>query len=187
MANVRNTAAVVLSSLGMFLVVGCAPERHEEIPKSARLVADGNGKVDFIAPSDGMAYVYDRSAGELIYSGRVMEGERLEVEPMEDRIVLNGRTVMDKQIRDANETRIFFRSQPRPAGDTAGSRTRGQQQQQQQPQNMNRDGQTQILVQPRENNEAQIRVTPGANDSKITVQPGEEGSKVIIEGDGNRR
>ena len=177
MAHVRNVSLALISSLGLFLTVGCAAERHEEIPRSARLVADAQGEVDFVAPSDGMVYVYDRSAGDLIYSGRILDGERIEVEPREDRITLNGRTVMDKQIRDANEMRVFFRGQPRPVDvDTAGSRSRVQQRQ-----NVDREGDTEIRVQPRENNEAEIRVKPGANDSKITVEPGQEGSKVTIE------
>ena len=178
MANVRNTAAVLLGSLGMFVMVGCAAERHKSIPQSARLVADGQGDVDFVAPNDGMVYVYDRGAGDLIYSGRILEGERVEVEPMKDRITLNGRTVMDKQIRDNNEIRVFFRGQPRPVDvDTAGSRTRIEQRQ-----NVDRSGDTEIRVQPRQSDEAEIRVKPGATDSKITVEPGDEGSKVIIEG-----
>ena len=125
--------------------------------------------------NDGMVYVYDRGAGDLVYSGRILQGERVEVEAMEDRVTLNGRTVMDKQIRDNNEIRVFFRGQPRPVDvDTAGSRTNVQR----------RDaGDTEIRVQPRQSDEAEIRVKPGTTDSKITVEPGDEGSKVIIEGD----
>jgi len=179
MANVRNTAAVLLGSLAMFVMVGCAAERHKDIPESARLVADGHGDVDFVAPNDGMVYVYDRGAGDLIYSGRILESERVEVEPMKDRITLNGRTVMDKQIRDNNEIRVFFRGQPRPANvDTASSRTTVIQQQQ-----PVKSSDTEIVVQPSQNNDGAVRVKPGTNsDSKITVEPGDEGSKVIIEG-----
>ena len=179
MANVRNTAAVLLGSLGMFVMVGCAAERHKSIPENARLVADAQGEVDFVAPNDGMVYVYDRGAGNLIYSGRILEGERVEVEPMKDRVTLNGRTVMDKQIRDNNEIRVFFRGQPRPVDvDTAGSRSRVQQRQ-----NVDREGDTEIVVEQGRGNDGAVRVKPGANtDSKITVEPGDEGSKVIIEG-----
>ena len=179
MANVRKTAAVLLGSLGMFVLVGCAAERHESIPESARLVADAKGEVDFVAPNDGMVYVYDRGAGDLIYSGRILEGERVEVEAMKDRVTLNGRTVMDKQIRDNNEVRIFFRGQPRPATvDTASSRTTVIQQQP-----PVRSSDTEIVVQPAEGSDGAVRVKPGANsDSKITVEPGDDGSKVIIEG-----
>ena len=183
MAHVRNVSLALISSLGLFLTVGCAAERHEEIPRSARLVADGQGKRDFIAPNDGMVYVYDRTAGNLIYSGRILEGERVEVEPMEDRITLNGRTVMDKQIRDNNEMRVFFRGEPRAVDvDTAGARSRTRAQQQPQQRQVDDANTTEIRVQPRQSNEAEIRVKPGADaDSKIIVEPGDEGSKVTIE------
>ena len=179
MALLRNVSLVLMSSLGCVLAVGCAAERHDDIPKSARLVAEDKGDVDFVAPNDGMVYVYDRGAGNMLYSGRIREGERVRVEPRDDRITLNGQTVMDKQIRDNNEMRIFYRAEPRE--DVAGARTVVVPVQPAQPA---RSGESEIIVQPRSEGDANtIRVKPGANDAKVTVEPGEEGSKVTIEQD----
>ena len=180
MATLRKVSMVVLGSLGMVLAVGCAAERHDDIPRSARLVAQDQGDVDFVAPDDGMVYVYDRGAGNMLYSGRIREGERVRVEPRDDRITLNGQTVMDKQIRDNNEVRIFYRAEPR--ADVAGSRAIIVPVQPAQPA---RSGDSEIIVQPRGQGDADtVRVRPGANgDAKVTVEPGEEGSKVTIEQD----
>ena len=184
MATLRNISMVVMGSLGMLLAVGCAAERHDDIPKSARLVAEDKGDVDFVAPQDGMVYVYDRGAGNLLYSGRIRESERVRVEPRDDRITLNGQTVMDKQIRDNNEIRIFYRAEPR--ADVAGSRAIIVPVQP--PQQPARTRDSEIIVQPRSEGDADtIRVRPGADgDAKVTVEPGEDGSKVTIERDRDR-
>ena len=183
MAMLRKFSVVVMSSLGMVLAVGCAAERHDDIPNSARLVAKDQGQVDFVAPNDGMVYIYDRGAGNMLYSGRIREGERVHVEPRDDRITLNGQTVMDKQIRDNNEVRIFYRAEPR--ADVAGSRAIVVPVQPAQPA---RGGDSEIIVQPRSRDDADtIRVRPGADaDAKVTVEPGDEGSKVTIERDRDR-
>jgi hypothetical protein len=173
----------MMSSLGMFLAVGCA-SRHQAIPPTARLVAENRGKIDFVAPDDGQVFVEDRSAHKLLYSGQIREGQHVNIEPIKDRIEVDGQIVRDQKIRDLNNLRVFFSREPR--ADVAGSRTVVQPVQvvqpiQQQPTRSSSD--SEILVQPR-GNDSEIRVRPGSNaDSKITVEPGQEGSKVTIERD----
>ena len=186
MQMLRNTAVLALSSFAVLLGVGCAAERHDSIPPSARMMVKDQGNVSFAAPDDGMVYVYDRSNGKMLYSGRIRQGENLTVAAMEDEVRLNNRVVMDQQIRDNDELRMFFR--PSPQADVAGSHTHVVQPQQQpvqpqqQPVQPRTSGDSEILVQPR-NDSSEIRVRPGADgDAKVTVEPGSDGQqKVTVE------
>jgi hypothetical protein len=180
MVTFRNACILMMSSLGMVAAVGCA-ERHNAIPSSARLVAeDTASRSDFVAPSDGDVYVEDKSANKLLYSGKINEGERLQVDPLKDRLTINGQTVRDQKIRDLNNVRIFFR--PEPGAEAAGSRTVVVPVQPVQPAQPARSGESEIIVQPRSSDDAdRIRVKSGTNDSKVTVEPGDDGSKVTIE------
>jgi hypothetical protein len=176
MVMFRNTAVLALSSMAAMFAVGCAGERHESIPPSAKLMVKDAGNVSFAAPDDGMVYVYDRSSGKMLYSGRIREGENLNIAAMDDEIRLNGRVVMDEQIRDNDELRVFFR--PEPQSETAGARIHVQPAQQPvQP----RPNDAEITVSPRQDS-SEIRVRPGDDaDAKVTVEPGQDGQKVTIE------
>jgi hypothetical protein len=178
MVKLRNASIVMMSSLGMFLAVGCAKERHDDIPQSARLMSENRGNIDFVAPDEGMVYVYDRSSGAMLYSGHIRNGEALRVEPRDDKITLNNRVVMDKQIRDNDDLKVFF--QPDPGADVAGSRVRRERERD--ADRLDRSS-SEIIVQPRTSSDTdRIRVKSGPDaDSRVTVQPGEDGSKVTIE------
>ena len=187
MVTLRTASAVLLSSLAVIVSAGCA-EKHRAIPDSARLVAeDRAGKIDFVAPDHGEVFVEDNSSNKLLYSGAMQAGERLTVNPVKDRLMINNQVVRDQKIRDLNEIRVFF--QPSPRADVAGSRTvvnqpvhvHTAQPQQQQPA---RSGDTEIRVAPSRDSDGdtEIRVKPGADsNSRVTVEPGDEGSKVTIE------
>lgn len=165
---VRKLAVAMLGSVGVFLAVGCAADRHQDIPRSAMLVEKHTGDVRFTATNPGEAYVYDRSSGKLLYSGRMQRNETLAVDAKDDRITLNGRTVMDERIRDNDELRIFFREEPR--AETAGSRVI-----------VEPRSDSGVTVQPADRNSA-VTVQPGGSDSRITVQPGEDrNQRVIVE------
>jgi len=175
MQMLRKTAVLAVSSLAVVLGFGCAAERHESIPPSAKLMVKDSGNVSFSAPDDGDVYVYDRSSGQLLYSGRMREGENLSIAAMEDEIKLNGRVVRDQQIRDNDEVRVFFR--PSPNADVAGARINVVQPQAQRP-----SSDAEITVQPKSDS-SEIRVRPGADgDAKVTVEPGADGQqKVTVE------
>jgi hypothetical protein len=182
MVTLRNTSMLMLGSLSMLLVVGCAANRHKDIPPSARLMTeDRASNIDFVAPADGEVFVEDRTANKLLYSGRLNEGERLSIEPVKDRVAVNGRTVRDQKIRDLDKVRVFF--QPEPRADVAGARTIVQPVQVVQPaRDPNRSPRdSEIIVEPK-GRDAEIRVRPGADaDAKVTVEPGDNGQKVTVE------
>ena len=177
MVKLRNLSVLVMSSLGLVALVGCA-ERHKAIPSSARMVAEDKGRVDFLAPSHGEVFVEDHSANKLLYSGKIEEGERLVVDPHRDQLTINGQTVRDQKIRDLNNIRVFFKGEPR--ADVASSHTVIVPAQPAQPV---RSADSEIIVQPRTASDSDtVRVKPGTNsNSKVTVEPGDDGSKVTIE------
>jgi hypothetical protein len=89
-------------------VAGCMTERCHEVPGAAESLASGNNIVSATAPAVGMMYVCDQNANKLDYSGDVHRGDVIEVDPMQNRITLNGRTVSEKSIIGGNMHRIFF-------------------------------------------------------------------------------
>ena len=109
------------------MMAGCAPERPESVPADARSVArqSGSQPVNFTAPSDGTAFVYDRSAQKMVYSGRLKHGETLELDPRRNGVRVDGRQVVEAKLRDLNEYQVWFDAEPQstPSGSsTAGSR-----------------------------------------------------------------
>jgi hypothetical protein len=184
----RKTLILAMSSLGMFLAVGCASDRHDAIPQSARLVAEDQGKIDFVAPSDGEVFLEDRTANKLVYSGKMNEGERLSVDAIKNRVLVDGRTVQDQKIRDLDNLRVFFRGEPR--ADVAGSRTVGTRTVETTHYDTNGGPShgSDIIVQPRNGDSSDaVRVhTNGDANSKVTVEPREDGSKVTVEPRDNR-
>lgn len=107
-------------------ICGCAPERPESVPADAKSIAkqSGSNPVNFTAPNDGSVFVYDRSEQKMVYSGRLREGETLEVDPRRDKVRLDGRVVLEKQLRDLNEYQVWFDEEPakQPAAETAGTK-----------------------------------------------------------------
>jgi len=191
--TIRNASILTISTLSMLLAVGCA-SRNKAIPSSARVVAEDQGNIDFVAPADGRVYVEDKTTKKLLYSGQIREGQHVNVEPVKDKIAIDGQTVRDQKIRDLDNLRVFFERDPR-AADVAGSHTTVVAPTVVQPSQASDSTRTeirdsrdtrdsQILVTPRGDSQ-EIRVRPGDSDSKITVQPSEDGSKskVTIEHD----
>ena len=120
MTRTMRMVISVVPALALWAVAaGCAPERPESVPADARSVAKqaGNNPVNFTAPHDGTVYVYDRSAQQMVYAGRVQRGETLELDPRRDSVRLEGRTVLEKDLRDLNEYQVWF--------DEEGARTAG--------------------------------------------------------------
>lgn len=168
---VSRFATAVFGCMGVALAAGCAAERHESIPNSAMLVDKSNGNVNFTSPHDGDVYVYDRSSGKMLYSGRMERNQTLAVNARDDRITLNGRTVMDQQIRDNDELKVYFREDA-SAAQTAGSRVVVEP----------RNGGRNVTVQSRDDTDTAVTVHPHGSDSSVTVHPGDDGDqKVIVE------
>jgi len=113
-------------AVGVALFVGdCASERHEEIPLSALMTVEGNKRLAYEAPHDGRLYIYDQNADRMVYQGTIEKGSMVIVDPNDDRVTINGRTVAEKEAVGAGHNhRIFFQEEEIPGEITvpAGSR-----------------------------------------------------------------
>ena len=111
---------LVLCAIGA--ACGCASERPKSVPADARSIArqTGSNPVNFTAPEDGNIFVYDRSTQKMVYSGRLRRGDTLELDPKRDEIRVDGRSVLESNLRDLNEYQVWFDKEPSAA--TAGTR-----------------------------------------------------------------
>lgn len=115
----RLTGAGVLAIGLIGALGGCAThDRHADVPSDAAIVAEGTNRMSYKAPRDGTVYVFNRVNGKMEYSGRVVRGDNLVVDPDRDKITLNGKDVNDKPINN-DQKRIFFE----PDATTASQRT----------------------------------------------------------------
>ena len=78
------------------------------LPRGAQVLDSGNGPVSVRAPDRGMAYLVDQDSGRLIWSGRIDRGERLTVDPDNDRASLNGRVIYDRNLERKHRHAIYF-------------------------------------------------------------------------------
>ena len=106
----RNT--LVTTTLGVaaaVFVTGCASDNHpNDVPSSAMLRSEGTGRIVDTAPANGTVYVYDNSENRMIYSGTVMAGQRVTVNPKNDRIDVDDRKVSDQTLHTGDSYRIYF-------------------------------------------------------------------------------
>ena len=190
MRNVRTLTTAMLGSVAMcLLATGCAADRNKDVPASAKLVAQGEKDLAYRAPEEGNIYVFDKSGQNILYSGRVQRDDLLKVDAMHDRITMNDRVVMDKQIRDHDAINVFFEPDPRassldvrPASERTVIRER----------EVRTEPRTDVRTSP---SDSTITIRPngdrvtvdGNSDSRVTVEPKNGDSKVTIErGAGDR-
>lgn len=101
---VASTALVV-----SLMFVGCATmERHPDIPVSAMMGSEGTSQLAYKAPGDGMTYVYDVSAEEIVYAGQIEADDLVVVDPSHNRVAVDGQTVAENSLREGNLHRIYF-------------------------------------------------------------------------------
>src|SRR3954463_3371841 len=93
----RLIVIAALGISGMAFVPGCASDTNpKDVPSAASLSSEGTGRLAFTAPSSGTAYVYDNTNGKMIYSGPLMAGQRLSIDPKNDRLDLDNHKVSEQ-------------------------------------------------------------------------------------------
>jgi hypothetical protein len=119
----RKLVPVVIVIVVAASVWGCAPERPESVPADARSIAKqkGSNPINFTAPQAGTIFVYDRSNKKMVYSGRLVQGDTVEIDPKRNNIRMDGRVVLEQQLRDLHEYQVWFDEAPSAAA-TAGKR-----------------------------------------------------------------
>jgi hypothetical protein len=92
----------------LLMLVGCASDRHRDIPTDARLVTEGNKTLSYQFERPGTVYIFDSDRDKMVYSGKVDRGQVLRVEPDRNRIALDGKVVSDEDLKTADNRRVFF-------------------------------------------------------------------------------
>jgi hypothetical protein len=92
-------------------------KRPKTVPMSASLVGEGRDRVEYTAPADGDVWIVNADRNELAYSGRVMYGERVMIDPKQDQLAIGSRSgLVDRANLPDDNYRIFYmRSVDRPA------------------------------------------------------------------------
>jgi hypothetical protein len=111
MSVLRNTlVGAMLGVAAATLVTGCAASgsHPNDVPGTAMLRSEGTGRIVDTAPDNGTVYVYDNSEDRMIYSGTVMSGQRVTVNPKDDRIDVDDRKVSDQTLPNGDSYRIYF-------------------------------------------------------------------------------
>src|SRR5688572_3113026 len=101
---------------------GSGGARPSAVPASAQVVDTGDADLSFTASTAGTAYVVDAAQGRLILSRPMSSGQRLVVQPEEDRVQLDGQAIFQQNLERNNRHTIWW--QP---GGTAGNGTIGTQ------------------------------------------------------------
>ena len=113
MKVLRHFAAPVAAlALGVG-VVGCSSEpKAEQVPVDAQLLVQGNENLTYTAQKDGDIYVYDSNDRKLLYSGKIEKGQTISIDPDDDRIMVDGKLALEKDIHAGNRHRIYFQADP---------------------------------------------------------------------------
>ena len=94
-------AFVVAISLG---IAGCQEVQKDDranavgVPEGAMLVEQGEGKLEYEPTDDGTIFVYDAEREALLYRDKVKEGDEFEIDPENNRIQVNEKTVHDRPL-----------------------------------------------------------------------------------------
>jgi hypothetical protein len=109
MMRLSHIAAPAALSLSLLIgVSGCMHDRHEEIPSTAMMAAEGDERLAFTAQEEGKVFVYDVNADRMIYSGNLKDGDEVVLDPEHNTLMVDGRTALEDGIRRGNRHQIFF-------------------------------------------------------------------------------
>jgi hypothetical protein len=108
MKNLRHVVIALAGVGAMVALAGCAVHRADPVPGNAVLATEGNGRLSYRAPNDGVVYILDPRRDRIVYRGAVDEGDLVVVDPDNDRILMDGRVVVEDGIRRGTTHRIFF-------------------------------------------------------------------------------
>ena len=109
----RNLISSLLAGLMIVVLMGCA-DHPSEVPADGVKVAEGNQKLLYKSPQAGTIFIYESSDNRLVYRGAIRKGDTVELNAKDDRITVNGKTVMEQGINTGHTYKMFF--------DPAGSR-----------------------------------------------------------------
>jgi hypothetical protein len=90
------------------LMTGCSIEgRPSGVPSGAERVAVGTD-LKYRTPSRGMIYVYDNTNKSMVYSGRVVADDRVEIDAKDGDVSVNGHEVARKALVNGREYELWL-------------------------------------------------------------------------------
>lgn len=109
MLNSRHFAGALMGVALTVGAVGCATT-NENIPVNAQMVTSGNETIAYTAPHDGMVYVLDKNTNKLLYSGNILKGQAVSVDPTrKDRnIVIDNNAVTQQALNVGHTYQVYF-------------------------------------------------------------------------------
>ena len=78
------------------------------IPRTARMVDEGEEEVSFTARSDGRVYLYDVTKGQLRHNANLRSGDKYLASGDKDKIYVNDRVVSSAGMPSSNQYRLYF-------------------------------------------------------------------------------
>jgi hypothetical protein len=92
-------------------------KRPNSVPASANLVGEGRDRLEYTAAGDGDVWIVNADRNELVYSGRVMPGERIMLDPKHDELAVGTHSGLadHTNLPDDNYRIFYMRSIDRPA------------------------------------------------------------------------
>jgi hypothetical protein len=113
--------------LGAALLVGTQGCQNEQrnMPGNAQMMSEGRESVAAIAPHDGTVYIWDNTAHKNVYSGRVLKGDNVRLDSNDNKVMLNDRTAMEKDLNNADDYQIYFDRNEGPDAINASHRENG--------------------------------------------------------------
>ncbi len=110
----RNFAVLAGTVLFLIAAGGCASSR-EDIPGSARMVAEGNERLTYQVPRGGTVYIYDDDADKLVYTGEVDRDETITIDSEDDRLMIGSRRATEYDLDPDHRMQIYFEEDLRDA------------------------------------------------------------------------
>lgn len=107
--NYRSLLLVAALTVSAGLVVGCRPDRHEVVPSTATIGAEGEERLTFTTDGPGTIYIVDQSDNKLLYSGHAPGRRQVVVDPERNEITVDGTLVQEDSLRPGHNRRIYFR------------------------------------------------------------------------------
>jgi hypothetical protein len=108
MLKFSHFAAPVVLSAGLLVgMTGCAHDRGD-VPLNAREIGEGTETVSYTAPRDGTVYVKDDTAHKIVYSGKLEKGQMVKVDAKDNKVLVDGRTVTERDLVNDHKYRLYF-------------------------------------------------------------------------------
>jgi hypothetical protein len=96
--------------LVLILLSSCNSSVPSGLPGGAALIREGAGPLTVYAPDNGIVYVRDLPADQIVYQGPVTKGQRIELDPGAERLTVDGQAVKTKRLRPDATFQVYVKA-----------------------------------------------------------------------------